>query len=149
MSHLFHWRITASFILMLLFLLGIVFFLISIALIGLAFRKLGFPPQYSVLLLFLSLIGSYINIPVMEKTSREPVRSGRIVDFYGFRYVIPPIEVEHRTIIAVNIGGGIIPVFVFFFLTPSETPPEAVMGFFFMIFFKHGTTRRERGRGRP
>ena len=147
MSHLFHWRITASFILMLLFLLGIVFFLISIDLIGLAFRKLGFPPQYSVLLLFLSLIGSYINIPVMEKTSREPVRSGRIVDFYGFRYVIPPIEVEHRTIIAVNIGGGVIPVLVSSFLIPMVNPADAVIGVFLMTVFIHVIARPVKGLG--
>jgi len=110
MSRLVHQRITTSFIFLLLLLLGVVFFLISIDLIGLAFLKLGFPPKYSVLLLFLSLIGSYINIPIKEIISREPGISGRIINFYWFRYIIPPLEVEHRTIIAVNLGGGVIPV---------------------------------------
>jgi uncharacterized membrane protein len=80
MSRLVQQRITTSFIFLLLLLLGVVFFLISIDLIGLAFTKLGFPPRYSVLLLFLSLIGSYINIPIKEIVSREPVISGRIVN---------------------------------------------------------------------
>lgn len=147
MSRFVHQRITTSFIILLLFLLGIVFILISIDLIGLAFRKLGFPPEYSVLILFLSLIGSHINIPVMEKTSREPVVSGRIVDFYWFRYIILPREVEHRTVIAVNLGGGVIPVLISSFLIPMVNPADVVIGVFLMSVFIHLIARPVKGLG--
>jgi uncharacterized membrane protein len=132
---------------LLFLILGIVFILISIDLIGFAFRKLGFPPQYSVLLLFLSLIGSHVNIPVKEITSLEPVVSGRIIDFYWFRYVVPPIEVERRTIIAVNLGGAIIPVLVSGYLITMVNPVEVLTGVFIMTVFIHMIARPVKGLG--
>ncbi len=147
MSRYIHQRTTTSFIVLLLFLLGVVFFLVSIDLIGLAFRKLGFPPEYSVLLLFLSFVGSAVNIPLMEKTSREPVISGRIVNFYGFRYIIPPLEVEHRTIIAINLGGGIIPILVSSILIPTVNPVDAIIGISVMTVFIHMIARPIKGLG--
>lgn len=147
MSSIVHKRITTSFILLLFLILGLVFILISIDLIGLAFRKLGFPPQYSVLFLFLSLIGSYVNIPIKEITSREPVVSGRIIDFYWFRYVIPPLQVEHRTTIAVNLGGCIIPVIISGFLITLVNPVEVLIGVFVMTIFIHMMARPVKGLG--
>jgi len=147
MSRLFYRRITTSFIFLLLLILGVVFILISINLIGLAFTKLGFPPQYSVLLLFLSLIGSHINIPINEITSREPISSGRVIDFYWFRYVIPDIEVEHRTMIAVNVGGGVIPVLISGFLITMANPVEVLVGVFIMTVFIHRIARPVKGLG--
>ncbi len=82
MSRLIYPRLATSFIALLFLMLVGLLFLISIDLIGLAFRKLGFSPIYSVLLLFMSLIGSYINIPVREIASREPLISGRVIDYY-------------------------------------------------------------------
>lgn len=83
MSRLVYSRNTASFIFLLFLVLGIVFILVSIDIIGLAFRKLGFPPEYSVLLLFLSLLGSNVNIPIKEITSVEPIISGGLWIFIG------------------------------------------------------------------
>jgi len=37
-----------------------------------------------------------------------PVRSGQIVDFFGMRYVVPFV-VSPSTILAVNVGGAVIP----------------------------------------
>ena len=147
MSRLVHQRISTSFIFLLFLILGVIFILISIDLIGLAFRKLGFPPQYSVLLLFFSLTGSYVNIPVKEITSREPVMSGRIIDFYWFRYVIPPLEVERRTMIAVNLGGGVIPVLVSGFLITMVNPVEVLIGVFVMTVLIHMIARPVKGLG--
>ena len=147
MSRLVHQRITTSFIFLLLSILGVVFILISINLIGLAFRKLGFPPHYSVLILFLSLIGSLINIPINEITSKEPVISGRVIDFHWFRYVIPDLEVEHRTMIAVNVGGGVIPVLISAFLITMVNPVEVLVGVFIMTVFIHRIARPVKGLG--
>ncbi len=147
MSRLIHQRITTSFFFLLFLILFVVFILISIDLIGLAFRKLGFPPVYSVLLLFLSLIGSHVNIPIKEITSREPVISGRIVDYYWFRYVIPPLEVERKTTIAVNLGGGVIPVLISVFLITMVNPVDVLIGVFVMTIFIHMIARPVKGLG--
>jgi uncharacterized membrane protein len=147
MSRFVYRRITTSFIFLLLLILGVVFFLITIDLIGLAFRKLGFPPEYSVLLLFLSLIGSHVNIPVLEVRSHEPLMSRGIVDFFGFRYVIPPIEIERRTIIAINIGGCVIPVLISVFLIPMVNQVDVLIGVFIMTVFIHMMARPVKGIG--
>ena len=55
-----------------------------------------------------SLIGSYFNIPLTELPERE-VRSGQVVEFFGMRYVMPLVTDWPRTVIAVNIGGAVIP----------------------------------------
>jgi uncharacterized membrane protein len=147
MSRFVYQRITTSFIFLLLLILGVVFFLIAIDLIGLAFRKLGFPPEYSVLLLLLSLIGSHVNIPVMEVRSTEPIMSRGIVDFFGFRYVIPPVEIERRTIIAINVGGCVIPVLISVFLIPMVDHIDVFIGTFIMTIFIHMMARPVKGIG--
>jgi uncharacterized membrane protein len=59
-------------------------------------------------LLLVSLIGSYFNVPITELPERE-VRSGQGIDFLGMRYVVPLVTDWPRTVIAVNIGGAVIP----------------------------------------
>lgn len=148
MSRIVYRRTTDSFIFLLLFILGVVFFLVTINLIGLAFNKLGFPAEYSILLLFLSLIGSNVNIPLKIIKSQEPVISGGIVDFYGFRYILPLLEIEERqTIIAINLGGCVIPVLISIFLIPVVNPIDLVIGVFFMTVLIHMIARPVKGLG--
>jgi uncharacterized membrane protein len=70
--------------------------------------KLGVGPGVALLLLFGSLIGSYFNIPVSVLPG-PPVRSGEIVDFYGMRYIVPIVSQWPGTVLAVNVGGAVIP----------------------------------------
>ena len=148
MSRIVYRRTTASVIFLLLFILGVVFFLVAINLIGLAFNKLGFPPEYSVLLLFISLIGSHVNIPIKVIKSQEPIISGGIIDFYGFRYVLPLLEIEERqTIIAINLGGCVIPVLISIFLIPMVNPVDLVIGVFIMTVLIHMMARPVKGLG--
>jgi len=44
------------------------------------------------------------------------VVSGRLVDFYGVRYVIPVVREWPGTILAVNVGGALIPVILSVYL---------------------------------
>jgi uncharacterized membrane protein len=59
-------------------------------------------------MLFASLIGSYVNIPLFYLQSR-PVASNQVIDFFGIQYVVPVAEWQ-GTIVAVNVGGCVIPV---------------------------------------
>ncbi len=147
MSRLIHQRLTSSFIALLFVMLAGLLILISFDLIGLAFRKLGFSPIYSVLLLFLSLIGSYMNIPVKEITSREPLISGRVIDYYWFKYIIPPVEVERRTLIAINLGGAVIPVFISVYLFTKVNLQDLLMAVFLMTILIHMMARPVMGLG--
>jgi uncharacterized membrane protein len=63
-----------------------------------------------------SLAGSYINIPVAELGGREAVLSGQEIDFFGMRYIVPLVVDWPRTVIAVNVGGALVPTLVSIYL---------------------------------
>lgn len=140
-------RISRSFTALLFLIIFVLLILTSIGLIGLAFKKLGFSPVHSVLLLFLALLCSYINIPIKEITAQEAVISGRVISFYGLRYVIPSIEVERRTLIAVNLGGAVIPVMISAFLLTRVNLADALAGVVLMTIVIHMLARPVMGLG--
>ena len=82
--------------------------LIQLRILRYAYMRLGVGPGAALLLLFGSLIGSYFNIPVAFLPGHT-VQSGEIVDFFGMRYVVPLVVSSPGTVIAVNIGGAVIP----------------------------------------
>ncbi len=92
----------------LVILLAALVILIQLGILRYAYMRLGLGPGAALLLLLGSLIGSYFNIPITVLPG-ETVRSGQIVDFYGMRYVVPLVEQWPGTVLAVNIGGAVIP----------------------------------------
>jgi uncharacterized membrane protein len=82
--------------------------LIQLRILRYAYMKLGIGPGAAMLLLFGSLIGSYFNIPITLLPGHD-VKSGEIVDFYGMRYVVPLVTSWPGTVLAVNVGGAVIP----------------------------------------
>src|SRR6266511_3011425 len=98
----------APFVLALLFLASLLMTLIEVGILGYAYEKLGINHRYVFVLLLLSLLGSYVNIPVAELPA-EPVLSGQVVSYYGVAYIVPVVEQWPRTIVAVNVGGAIVP----------------------------------------
>jgi uncharacterized membrane protein len=82
--------------------------LVQLRILRYAYMRLGVGPGVALLLLFGSLIGSYFNIPVAALPGTH-VRSGEVVEFLGMRYVVPLVAQSPGTIIAVNIGGAVIP----------------------------------------
>jgi uncharacterized membrane protein len=94
-----------------LFFFGLFIFLVVLIQLGIlhyAYAKLGLSSGAALLVLLASLIGSYFNIPLTELPERE-VRSGQIIEFFGMRYVVPVVTEWPRTVIAINIGGAVIP----------------------------------------
>ncbi|MGH7995117.1 MAG: DUF1614 domain-containing protein [Opitutaceae bacterium] len=89
-------------------LTGVVITLIEIGLLHYVFESMGVSPRYMLLLLVLCLLGSYINIPVAQLPP-ERMRAGQIVDFFGIEYVVPIIVNHPGTVIAVNLGGAVVP----------------------------------------
>jgi uncharacterized membrane protein len=81
--------------------------LVQLRILRYAYMKLGVGPGVALLLLFGSLIGSYFNIPITILPG-TPVRSGEIVEFFGMQYVVPVVSYT-GTVIAVNVGGAVIP----------------------------------------
>src|ERR1700693_5879563 len=83
--------------------------LIQLRILRYAYMRLGVGPGVALLLLFGSLIGSYFNIPITVLPGPPPVQSGQIVDFFGMRYVVPVVVSWPGTVLAVNVGGAVLP----------------------------------------
>jgi uncharacterized membrane protein len=81
--------------------------LVQLRILRYAYMRLGVGPGMALMLLFGSLIGSYFNIPITVLPG--PVRSAQIVDFFGMRYVVPLVTSWPGTVLAVNVGGAVIP----------------------------------------
>ena len=99
--------LTPGFFSILVFLAIALVILIQLRILRYAYMRLGVGPGVALLLLFGSLIGSYFNIPITVLPG-PPVRAGEVVDFFGMRYVVPYV-VSPGTILAVNVGGAVIP----------------------------------------
>ena len=113
------------FILLLLFLLV----LIQIEILTFAFEKLGLPPTLGLAVLLLSLFGSVINLPVMRVKSDAPPQEIIQPPFWGLLR-IPVQPFRHETLIAVNVGGCLIPVSlsIYLFSNSSLTLSSVVLG---------------------
>jgi uncharacterized membrane protein len=82
--------------------------LIQLRILRYAYMKLGVGPGMALALLFGSLIGSYFNIPITVLPG-QTIQTGEVVDFFGMQYVVPRVTEWPGTVLAVNIGGAVIP----------------------------------------
>jgi len=101
----------------LLVLVGLVIILFPIVFltaIGATFTKLGFSWREALLILLLTLAGSFVNVPVRTLESRAAPAYDRYVAVYGRFYRIP--EPVQRTVLAVNVGGALIPLAISLYL---------------------------------
>ncbi len=94
--------------------LGMLMVLVQLGLVTMTFEKLGLSQDSAFLLLFLSLFGSAINLPLFSLRSRAPPRPVEKV-FYGLLRG-PRLAWSGRTLVTVNVGGGLIPVLFSFYL---------------------------------
>lgn len=93
-------------------LLSFIVMLFFMGYVGLAFRRLEFSPLEAFTLLFLTLVGSVVNIPLFRIRTEEPIVVLREVRWYGIYFRIPVYEVQEKTtVVAVNLGGAIIPTY--------------------------------------
>ncbi len=134
-----------------LVLLGALF-LMAVALIELevltyAYARMGIHPRYVLAILFLSFFGSYINIPV-ARLPPERVMSHSIVDFFGIRYIVPTVHQWPGTIIAVNVGGALIPVALSLYLiAKNRLYVRSVVAIVIVAIVVHRLARPVRGVG--
>src|SRR5437868_5905049 len=99
-------------------LVGLFLLLVAMIQVGIlryAYMRLGLSSAAALLLLLGSLIGSYINIPVVQ-LSEQHILSGRHVEFFGVHYSVPVVIDWPGTVIAINVGGALIPTLMSFYL---------------------------------
>lgn len=93
------------------FILAFFFVLVEIHIINYAFLTIGLPPEMAFAALLASLIGSYINIPVGRVACGNP-HPATVIRNFGVGYRVPIAYDPGATIIAVNVGGAIVPVMI-------------------------------------
>ena len=115
MSQIHYLPLTPGFFSILIGLFLILFFLLILGALRRAYLNLGVSSSTAMLLLLASLIGSYFNIPIAE-LSQERVLSNQVIDYFGMEYTVPVVEHWPGTVIAVNVGGAVIPTLMSLYL---------------------------------
>jgi uncharacterized membrane protein len=78
-------------------------------------ESLGVSYDTAIFLLLATMIGSIFNIPIAELPS-ERAMSHHVVDFFGMRYAVPAVSHWRGTVVAVNVGGAVIPTLMSIYL---------------------------------
>jgi len=93
----------------LLFLLVFLLAPVLLAGVSFAFGRVGIGPQTAFTLLMASLLGSFVNVPLWRLPAARVVRE-QVVSAFGVRWRIPVVDEHAGTIVAVNLGGALIPL---------------------------------------
>jgi uncharacterized membrane protein len=92
---------TVPLVFLLLILLGLLIFLFEIRILTYAYRKVGVHPRYAFAVMLLSLLGSLVNLPL---------------------YTTP-----EGTVVALNVGGALIPILVSLYLVARTGMPGRML----------------------
>jgi uncharacterized membrane protein len=115
MSQFHYLPLTPGFFSILVGIFGIVFLLLQLGALRYAYLSLGISSGAAMRLLIGSLIGSYFNIPVAVLPAQQ-VMSDQTVNFFGMAYAVPVVVNWPGTVIAVNVGGAVIPTVMSIYL---------------------------------
>ena len=112
---------------LLFLLLLIVWPLLSVFYRELLVVELGLPPWAFGGVLFLSLVGSYINVPVTTVEAEVPIYTYREVRFFFVTWRVPQVEMGvRRTVITLNVGGAVVPMLISAYLVLFSIPACSV-----------------------
>jgi len=107
--------VIAFFFFLYLLLLGVMFAFVQVGAITFVFARIGVPSEIIMTLLLLTLFGSLINIP-FKRIPCELEKSGQVISFYGMKFVVPQACRHKETVLAVNLGGAVVPTLVSLYL---------------------------------
>lgn len=115
-------------LLFVLLLLSLPFLWLAIALdtVQVAVAKLGFSPTAASVLLLLVILGSTINIPLYERISTVAIVPDFEALWLSRFWGIPLRKIEQKTIVALNVGGGLIPTLLALYQF-SRVSPLAIL----------------------
>ena len=91
------------------------FVMLELQVIESAYHKLGMSHRAITGILLLTIFGSSINIPIGTIVAGHLIHD-RIVFAHGIAYVVPRIQYEGYTVIAINVGGALIPILISIYL---------------------------------
>lgn len=108
-SQLQYFPVSLPFLLAFWGLIIVLFGLMLLRLLRYASLSMGITERALIAVLALSLLGSYINIPVAYFPGHRVVAAGEI-NYFGMTYIVPMVRQMQGTRLVVNVGGCIIPV---------------------------------------
>lgn len=88
---------------------------VAIRIVRFASATMGIGPGPLLTILLLCLLGSYVNIPIAYLPERE-ITSLAEVSYFGVHYVIPVVREFPATLLAINVGGAVIPILLSLYL---------------------------------
>jgi uncharacterized membrane protein len=90
---------------------------------GLLVESIGLPQEYFWAVMLLSLIGSYVNLPLFVFEIDDVVPTPETVQSFGVTYEIPKPEIPSKqTLVTINLGGAIIPAIISVYLLIFSIP---------------------------
>ena len=120
---------------------------IEVRVLTYAYELMGINRRYVFLLLFVSLIGTYFNIPIYQFHGGQVI-SGARIDIYGMRYIIPTVGHWHGTTVAVNVGGAVIPALLsLHLLAKNKFYGRALAGIILVTIVVHMVAHPVKGLG--
>jgi uncharacterized membrane protein len=96
-------------------LLLVVMVIVEIRVLRYAYLQIGMSSRSAFLLLLVSLLGSYVNIPIAT-LGHEAFVAEREVAFFGMVYRIPELAGAPEVVLAVNLGGAVTPTLLSIYL---------------------------------
>jgi uncharacterized membrane protein len=112
------WPLSLPVLVVLGLLLAVTAGLVQAGTLVYAYERIGIDRDWLLALLALSILGSVINLPVWRLRGTTVVET-TVVRIYGVRYRLPALR-ERQTVIAVNLGGAVVPTGVAVFLIGRE-----------------------------
>jgi uncharacterized membrane protein len=107
---------TVTLLLLLLALLLVVFVvLVELRVLSYAYQKIGVRPRYVFAIMVLTLVGSHVNIPLSSVPAHRMV-APHTTWMFGHPYLVPGIVPHGATVVAINVGGALIPTLLSIYL---------------------------------
>ena len=140
-------RFSPIHLILFIFALGMLLAFIQVGLLTIAFEKLGVSRESAFLLLFSSLFGSLLNLPLFTIRAEAPMQPmpHNIWRLLRQNHLV----FEGKTTIAVNVGGCLIPlVFCLYLITAkSLNPLHLIMGISVVSIASYFSSRPIHGLG--
>jgi uncharacterized membrane protein len=142
-----YFPLTTPFMLLLGLVFVVVVALVEVGVISYAYEKMGIDRRYVFGILLLTLGGSAINIPVAEYPAQD-VETAKVVTYFGMQYVVPVVQHQNKTVLAVNLGGALIPVAIsIYLLARNELYFEGILGILVVTLVTNRMAHPVRGMG--
>lgn len=142
-----YFPLTNALILAFFLAVAALFVVLEVGALEYVYARIGVGRRHMLALLMLSLLGSYVNIPIAELPLGERVED-EIIEFFGMSYVVPAIPSAPHTILAINVGGALVPVGVsLYLLAKHRFFLSAVVEVFVVALVTHALAYPVRGVG--